>query len=136
MTTKPFCFIASPFAGEGVGPGSIAADVARNLEFAQSICRRVALETALIPFAPHLVFPSFLRDHDPAERDLGIGYAKKILPLCTLAIFAVPYWREEMSSGMKFEEVLARELGVRVCIGDEEILPDLLGHLGMEFPRK
>lgn len=108
--SRPFCFVASPFAGVGATPEECAADMVRNIHYAEMICRRVALETKLIPFAPHLVFPSFLNEHNLAERDRGIGYANRILPLCSFAIFAVPPWREAMSTGMRFEEKAAAKV--------------------------
>lgn len=134
---RPFCFVASPFAAEyrrDASVNDIAMDIARNIVFAEAICRRVALETSLIPFAPHLLFPRFLRDHEAAERDLGISYAKRILPLCSLAVFAVPPWRSNFSTGMKFEEALAVSLYVPMAVTFGRASDWLLGGIATRFP--
>ena len=57
-------YIASPYAG----------DVQSNTEAAKSYCR-AALEEGVVPIAPHLLFPQFLEDNDPAERNLGLRAA-------------------------------------------------------------
>ncbi len=54
-------YIASPYAG----------DVQSNTEAAKSYCR-AALEEGVVPIAPHLLYPQFLEDSDPAERNLGL----------------------------------------------------------------
>ncbi len=116
MIAKPFCFVASPFAAKAPDEMDL------NITYAEQICRRVALETPLIPFAPHLYFPRFLQDHEAAEREIGIAYAKQIMPLCSCAIFAVPPWRKEMSSGMIFELKLAQDkFDLDIFIGPGEI---------------
>ena len=50
-------YIASPYAG----------DIPNNVERAKEYCKQ-ALEQGVIPVAPHLLYPQFLKDSDPAER--------------------------------------------------------------------
>ena len=58
-TYRPLVYIASPLSG----------DVEVNTERARAFCR-FALEKGQIPLAPHLLFPQFMNDDDPAEREL------------------------------------------------------------------
>lgn len=58
---RPLVYICSPFSG----------DVEGNTERARRFCRFV-LEHGQIPLAPHLMFPQFMSDDDPAERELAI----------------------------------------------------------------
>ena len=36
-----------------------------------------------IPLAPHLLFPRFMDDSDPTERDAGLRMARKLLTMCS-----------------------------------------------------
>lgn len=58
---RPLVYVCSPFSG----------DVEGNTERARRFCR-FALEQGQIPLAPHLMFPQFMSDDDPAERELAI----------------------------------------------------------------
>ena len=60
-TFRPLVYICSPFSG----------DVEGNTEKTAKFCR-FALEKGMIPLAPHLMFPQFMKDDDPVERDLAI----------------------------------------------------------------
>ena len=64
-------YIASPYAG----------DVQANTEAAKGYCR-AALEEGVIPIAPHLLYPQFLEDSDPAERNLCLRAGLELLALC------------------------------------------------------
>lgn len=58
---RPLIYICSPLSG----------DVDGNMEKARQYCR-FALEQGMIPLAPHLMFPQFMNDTDPEERELTI----------------------------------------------------------------
>lgn len=58
---KPLVYICSPYSG----------DVERNVKKARSFCR-FALEQNCIPIAPHLLFPQFMDDDKPKERELAM----------------------------------------------------------------
>lgn len=95
---KPIAFVASPYAG---------LDVERNEQFAIGLCRQIALETGYLPFAPHLYFTRFLNDKVPAERELGISYARTMQEIAVRCGFFVPPWRDRFSVGMVHEHNLA-----------------------------
>lgn len=46
-------------------------DVEANVERTEMFCR-FALDKGVIPVAPHLMFPRFMRDNDPDERELAL----------------------------------------------------------------
>ena len=58
---RPIVYICSPFAG----------DIEKNVAAARTYSR-FAVEQGYIPIAPHLLFPQFLNDSDPKERELGL----------------------------------------------------------------
>jgi len=58
---RPLVYICSPFSG----------NTKYNIKRAQEFCR-FALENGNIPLAPHLMFPQFMNDANPKERDLTI----------------------------------------------------------------
>lgn len=58
---RPLVYICSPYSG----------DTEANLAKARNFCR-FALDQGQIPLAPHLMFPQFMNDADPVERELAI----------------------------------------------------------------
>ncbi len=60
---RPIVYICSPYAG----------DVTANVENARRYSR-FAVDAGYIPIAPHLLFPQFLNDADPKERQLGLFF--------------------------------------------------------------
>ena len=58
---RPLVYVCSAYSG----------DVTTNTEKAKQYCR-FALEQGQIPLAPHLMFPLFMNDDDPTERELAI----------------------------------------------------------------
>lgn len=58
---RPLVYICSPYSG----------DVEANLQRAREFCR-FALESGQIPLAPHLMFPQFMSDDDPKQRELAL----------------------------------------------------------------
>jgi hypothetical protein len=61
-------YICSPFSG----------DVARNTENARKFCK-YAVSKGVMPIAPHLLFPQFLDDNCPVEREKGLAFGLALL---------------------------------------------------------
>ena len=92
-------YIASPYAG----------DIPNNVERAKEYCKQ-ALEQGVVPVAPHLLYPQFLEDSDPAERNLGLRAGLELLSRCE------DMWvcGEEISPGMSREIQFAQGLGIPI----------------------
>ena len=85
---RPLVYICSPFSGK----------VKKNKRKARKYCR-FALEQHTIPFAPHLLFPQFMDDSSPEERQLAMFMNMIMLGPCEeLWVFG-----ERISAGMKQE---------------------------------
>ena len=65
---RPIVYICSPYAG----------DVDGNVTAAQRYSR-FAVDKGYIPIAPHLLFPQFLDDNDPKERQLGLFFGNALM---------------------------------------------------------
>jgi len=101
---RPLVFICSPFAG----------DMERNIENTRYYAR-FAVERGAIPFAPHLLYPQFMDDHDQEQRALGIRFGTVWLCKCDeLWAFGSYY-----SAGMKQELAKARAKGIPIHFFDE-----------------
>lgn len=92
-------FICSPFAG----------DIDGNVDRARRYCR-FAMAQGELPFAPHLLFPQFLDDTDPAERQTGINMGLSILGYC----HELWYFGPEISPGMAVEIEWAGKLNIPI----------------------
>ncbi len=91
---RPLVYICSPFSGK----------VKRNKRKARKYCR-FALEQHTIPFAPHLLFPQFMDDDNPEERQTAMFMNMVMLGKCEqLWVFG-----ENYSNGMKEEIRKAKE---------------------------
>lgn len=92
-------YIASPYAG----------DVENNIAYAKAACR-YAMEQGCTPVAVHLLYPQFLNDLIPEERELGIQMGLRVLKACD------ELWLcgEFISAGMQTEYQAAKELGIPV----------------------
>lgn len=101
---NPIIYVATPFAPEPDDPSPTA-----NVEFARSICKRI-IDAGGCPYAPHLLFPQFLDDTKPLERELAIKNGLTMLTICTEAWFVLPAWRSEHSRGMRGELRKAHDL--------------------------
>ncbi|MCK5012213.1 MAG: hypothetical protein KAS66_00175 [Candidatus Omnitrophica bacterium] len=95
MTNKTI-FVCSPFGGDD-----------DNLALAELICEKVAYEYYYLPFAPHVYFPQFMNEFDPNQRDRGIAWGLKFMPLCDEVWIFV---HDGLSAGMRREEARAIEL--------------------------
>ena len=85
---RPVVYICSPYAG----------DVETNVKAAQRYSR-FAVDSGYLPIAPHLLFPQFLRDADPKERQLGLFFGNALMSKCS----EVWVFGEYISSGMEAE---------------------------------
>lgn len=90
-------FICSRFAG----------DVDRNIETARKLCRW-AVEQGCAPFAPHLLYPQFVDDNKPEEREAGIACGLAFMAVCD-EVWA--YVGDDVSDGMRREMAHAQRLG-------------------------
>lgn len=92
-------YVASPYAG----------DIKRNTEFAKKACWFVMNEGHAF-FAPHLLYPQVLDEHDSDDRQLGLDMGKAALAHCDeLWVFG-----DTISCGMQNEIDTARKLGIPV----------------------
>ena len=71
ITSRPKVYVVSRYAGE----------VSRNVENARKYCRFVAQQKR-IPIASHLIYPQFMNDNDPAEREMGTMFGLALLAQC------------------------------------------------------
>lgn len=91
---RPLVYVASAYSG----------DVTTNTEKAKQYCR-FAMEQGQIPLAPHLMFPQFMNDDDPTERELAIFMDVILLGKCDeLWVFG-----DTISAGMSIEIDVAKK---------------------------
>lgn len=64
-------YVASQYAG----------DTEKNIRAAAEYCRQ-AVDEGYMPIASHLLYPQFLDDNDPGQRDLGLLFGLALLKLC------------------------------------------------------
>ena len=85
---RPIVYICSPYAGE----------IEKNVKAAQEYSR-FAVEKGYIPIAPHLLFPQFLNDANPKERQLGLFFGNALMGKCS----EVWVFGSYISAGMEAE---------------------------------
>ena len=85
---RPIVFICSPYAG----------DIDVNTENARRYCR-MAVNSGYIPIAPHLLFPQFMNDDIPRERELAMFFGNVLMSKCA----EVWVCGDKISSGMEEE---------------------------------
>ena len=102
---RPLVYVCSPFAGDEAG----------NTERARQFCK-FAVRQGAIPFAPHLLYPQFMSDRDPAERELALFFG--IVWLSRMD--EVWVFGETISSGMKGEIKKARVKGIPIKFFTED----------------
>ena len=85
---RPIVFICSPYAGE----------VEENILAARRYSR-FAVDKGYIPIAPHLLFPQFLNDAAPNERQLGLFFGDALMSKCS----EVWVFGSRVSAGMETE---------------------------------
>ncbi|WOC31863.1 MULTISPECIES: DUF7768 domain-containing protein [Caproicibacterium] len=85
---RPIVYICSPFSGA----------VDENIAAAQRYSR-FAVDNGYIPVAPHLLFPQFLDDSNPKERQLGLFFGNALMSKCA----EVWVFGSNISAGMETE---------------------------------
>lgn len=96
---RPLVFICSPFAGDMEG----------NAARAREYCRFAVAENC-IPVAPHLLFPQFMEETDPAQRRLGIFFGLVLQSKCR----EVWVFGRNITKGMAVEIEKAKERGLPI----------------------
>ncbi|MEK7567551.1 MAG: DUF4406 domain-containing protein [Patescibacteria group bacterium] len=109
---KKIVFIAHPIAG----------DIENNMKKSLQICEDVHTKE-IIPVAPYLVSLRYLNDNVIEDRELG----KEANLECFHRRYLDELWLfgDKISSGMKEEILLARELGIPVIAKTEGTKIDL-----------
>lgn len=100
-----FVYICSPFSG----------DVEGNIANARRYCR-FAVDKGFIPIAPHLLYPQFLNDNDPNERELGLLFGNALISKCA----EIWVFGSRISSGMDAEIRHAKWKGYHLRYFTEE----------------
>ena len=85
---RPLVYICSPYAG----------DVKLNVRRAQAYCR-FAVQKNCVPIATHLLFPQFMDDTDPVQRQQALFMSRLLLTKCN----EVWVFGETISQGMASE---------------------------------
>ena len=85
---RPIVYICSPYAG----------DVKQNVQRAQAYCR-FAVQKNCVPIATHLLFPQFMGDHDPVQRQQALFMSRLLMTKCN----EVWVFGEAISQGMASE---------------------------------
>lgn len=85
---RPIVYICSPYAG----------NVKQNVRRAQAYCR-FAVQKNCVPIATHLLFPQFMDDTDPAQRQQALFMSRLLLTKCN----EVWVFGETISQGMASE---------------------------------
>ena len=80
-----------------------------NVTFAKAACRYAAAQ-GYTPVAVHLMYPQFLDDRVPKEREAGLKMGRRVLAACE----EIWLCGERMSAGMKAEEAEAQRLGIPI----------------------
>ena len=77
---------------------------------------RFAVDKGYIPIAPHLLFPQFLDDDNPEERELGLFFGNALMSKCA----EVWVFGSRISSGMEAEIKRAKWKDYRLRYFTEE----------------
>jgi hypothetical protein len=88
-----------------------------NLVKARKYCKWIMEETRAIPIAPHLLFPQFLDDAKPEEREKGVNAGLELLKICE-EIFVFVEDLAPISAGMMAELRLASDLNIPLHVVD------------------
>ena len=103
---RPIVFICSPYAG----------DIEANVERAR-LYSRFAVDSGYIPLTVHLLYPQFMYDDDPEERELALRFGNILMDKCSeVWVFAGC----GVSSGMAGEIARAKRKGFVLRYFDAE----------------
>jgi len=108
---RPIVYICSPYSG----------DTETNVDNARRYCR-FAVDTGFLPIAPHLLFPQFMNDSVPEERETAMFMNMALLSKCAeLWVFG-----DKVTPGMKKEIARAeyRQMPIRYYTTDCEVNPN------------
>lgn len=100
---RPLTYICSPYCG----------DIEANVELARDLSD-YAVRCRRIPLAPHLLFPQFMDDTDPWDRDLAMFMGRVLLSKCE----AMWVYTPRVSPGMKAEISWAHQLELPIIYFD------------------
>ena len=103
---RPLVYICSPYAG----------DVKQNVNMAR-VYSRFAVKNTCIPLAPHLLYPQFMDDGSPAERELALFMGLVLLTKCE----QVWVFGGVISAGMAAEIAKAEKRKIPVRYFTEEL---------------
>lgn len=103
---RPLVYICSPYAG----------DVKQNVHMAR-VYSRFAVRNTCIPLAPHLLFPQFMDDGIPSERELALFMGMVLLTKCE----QVWVFGRVISEGMQAEIAKAEKKNIPVRYFTEEL---------------
>ncbi len=76
LTQPPLIYVCSRFRATDHYP------LAGNIAYAKA-CSRLIFEEGGIPITPHLLYPSYLNDHSPFERELGLSACLRLIDACS-----------------------------------------------------
>lgn len=97
---RPLVYICSPYSG----------NVEFNVTNARIYCR-YALNNNCIPIAPHLLFPQFMNDEKPADRELAMFMNMVLLSKCDeLWVFGNVVSK---GMGLEIEKAVKRKMKIR-----------------------
>ena len=102
---RPIVYVCSPYSG----------DIENDTKAARAYSR-FAVDEGFIPLAPHLLFPQFLNEADPNERQLGLFFGNALMSKCS----EVWVFGSVITSGMEAEINRARWKHYHVRFFNEE----------------
>lgn len=102
----PLVYICSPYAG----------DVEQNVNMAR-VYSRFAVRNTCIPITPHLLYPQFMNDGSPTERELALFMGMVLLMKCE----QVWVFGSVISAGMRAEIEKAEKKSIPVRYFTEEL---------------
>ena len=96
---RPLVYICSPYSD----------DILNNERKARVFCK-FAVRRGAIPLAPHLHYPQFMDENNPADRELGLFFGLVLLTKCE----EVWVFGKKISHGMSREIAKAETKGIPV----------------------
>ena len=109
---RPLVYICSPYSD----------DILNNERKARVYCR-FAVSKGMIPLAPHLLYPQFLDENNPSDRELGLFFGIVLLTKCE----QVWVFGDRISYGMSREIAKAEAKGITTRYFTEDC-EEVTGH--------
>lgn len=104
MKKEDLVYICSPLSAPE------RSDMKHNMIQAGLYAKKVAAHLECRAIAPHSFLPGQLEDHIKEEREAALAFGLSVLKLCKALVIC----GDRISSGMKGEIKMARELGIPV----------------------